>query len=154
VESDRLPKPIFTPSTKAESGHDENISFEEMSQLIGPKDAASLRDLSVGTYEAAAEHARTRGIIICDTKFEWGRLGSEIILADEVLTPDSSRFWPAESYKPGQSQPSYDKQFVRDYLETCTWDKTPPPPALPQEVIAKTRLKYVEAYERLTGRKF
>lgn len=154
VESDRLPQPIFTPSTKAEAGHDENISFSRMAEIVGANVASHLRDASIRTYETAASHALSRGIILSDTKFEWGRLGEDIILADEVLTPDSSRFWPAESYRPGKPQPSFDKQFVRDYLETCSWDKTPPPPALPKDVIANTRLKYVEAYERLTGKKF
>ena len=154
TESAKLPEPIFTPATKAESGHDENISFGQMVEIVGSDVAEHLRDASIRTYLRAAEHARSCGIILSDTKFEWGRLADEIILADEVLTPDSSRFWPAESYEPGRSQPSFDKQFVRDYLEGCDWDKTPPAPALPDEVVAKTRLKYIEAYERLTGQKF
>lgn len=154
TESAKLPEPIFTPATKAESGHDENISFEQMVEVVGSDVAEYLRDASKQTYLKASEHARSRGIILADTKFEWGRFGDEIILADEILTPDSSRFWPAESYEPGRSQPSFDKQFVRDYLETCDWDKTPPAPALPDEVVAKTRQKYIEAYERLTGEKF
>ena len=153
-ESDRLPQPIFTPSTKAEAGHDENISMERAKETIGADAAEYLRERSVAVYQAASEHARSRGVIIADTKFEWGRLGDRIILADEVLTPDSSRFWPAESYRPGRPQPSFDKQFVRDFLETCSWDKTPPAPTLPADVIVRTREKYVEAYERLTGRKF
>ena len=154
TESARLPQPIFTPSTKAESGHDENISFAHMADLIGPDVARRLRDASLDVYHTAADHARSRGIILSDTKFEWGRLDGDIILADEVLTPDSSRFWPAESYQAGRSQPSFDKQFVRDYLETCSWDKTPPAPPLPPDVIARTRAKYIEAYERLTGETF
>jgi phosphoribosylaminoimidazole-succinocarboxamide synthase len=150
-ESDRLPEPIFTPSTKAESGHDENISFEKACDVIGKESATRLRDLTLAIYKKAAAHAESRGIIICDTKFEFGMLGNEIILVDEVLTPDSSRFWPKELYKPGQSQPSFDKQFVRDYLETLKWDKTPPAPELPADIVKKTSEKYLEALKRLTG---
>lgn len=153
-ESDRLPEPIFTPATKAESGHDENISFEQMIEIVGRQVSEELRRRSLAVYVRGAEHAAARGIIIADTKFEWGRAPhGEIILIDEVLTPDSSRFWPADRYAPGGPQPSFDKQFVRDWLETTGWDKNSPPPALPEEVVAKTRGKYVEAYERLTERK-
>jgi phosphoribosylaminoimidazole-succinocarboxamide synthase len=152
-ESDELPEPIFTPATKATTGHDENISFEEMAKLVDPQDARQLRDLSLGVYKKAAAYARTKGIIIADTKFEFGRTAAGITLADEVLTPDSSRFWPVDQYKPGSSQPSFDKQYVRDYLEEIRWNKQPPAPALPPEVARRTSGKYVEAYERLTGRK-
>jgi len=150
TESAQLPEPIFTPATKAESGHDENISFEIMVQHVGQQLAEELRSRSLDIYRRAAEHARTRNVIIADTKFEWGRLpNGEVILIDEVLTPDSSRFWPGESYQPGRTQASYDKQFVRDWLETTTWDKNSPPPALPPEVVQRTRGKYLEALERL-----
>jgi phosphoribosylaminoimidazole-succinocarboxamide synthase len=150
-ESDRLPEPIFTPSTKAESGHDENISFAEMVKEVGQKTAEELRSRSIDVYLRAADYARTRGVIIADTKFEWGRLPSgDIILIDEVLTPDSSRFWPGDRYEPGRAQPSYDKQFVRDWLETTTWDKNSTPPELPAEVVEKTRGKYLEALQKLT----
>ncbi|HEX4131799.1 MAG TPA: phosphoribosylaminoimidazolesuccinocarboxamide synthase [Pirellulales bacterium] len=152
VESSRLPEPIFTPATKAESGHDENISFQRMADLVGRTTADELRRRSLAVYRRGAEHAERCGIIVADTKFEWGRAGGELILIDEVLTPDSSRFWPADQYAPGRSQPSYDKQFVRDWLETTGWDKNSPPPALPAEIIERTRGKYLEAYERLTGR--
>jgi phosphoribosylaminoimidazole-succinocarboxamide synthase len=151
-ESDKLPEPIFTPATKAASGHDENVSFEEMSRLAGPEISRKLRDLSLAVYQKAADYARERGIIIADTKFEFGRTPGGIVLADEVLTPDSSRFWPAESYRPGQAQDSFDKQYVRDYLEQIRWNKQPPAPALPDEVVRKTTEKYLEAYRRLTGR--
>jgi phosphoribosylaminoimidazole-succinocarboxamide synthase len=151
-ESDKLPEPIFTPATKAASGHDENISFEEMAQRAGPKLSEQLRDLSLRIYRKAAEHALARGIIIADTKFEFGRTARGLVLADEVLTPDSSRFWPADSYQPGRSQPSFDKQFVRDYLEKIRWNKRPPAPALPADVVQETSEKYMEAYRRLTGR--
>jgi phosphoribosylaminoimidazole-succinocarboxamide synthase len=154
VESAELPEPIFTPATKAETGHDENISFERMSELVGRKLAEELRRRSLAVFERGVEFARERGIIIADTKFEFGRVGDELLLIDEVLTPDSSRFWPAQHYAPGRGQPSFDKQFVRDWLNTTTWDKNSPPPALPDDVIVKTRAKYVEAFERLTGRKF
>ncbi len=151
-ESDQLGEPIFTPSTKAESGHDENVSFEVMAKAVGDFTANALRDQSIDVYRRASEYARSRGVIIADTKFEWGKLpGGEIILIDEVLTPDSSRFWPADQYQPGRSQPSYDKQFVRDWLESTTWDKNSPPPELPAEVVARTRAKYLEALEKLTG---
>ena len=154
VNSSKLPEPIFTPSTKAEIGdHDENISFERCAQLIGDEDAAALRDLSLKVYTTARDHAADRGIIIADTKFEFGRLNGQIILADEVLTPDSSRFWPGDEYEPGRDQPSFDKQFVRDWL-TANWDKQGNPPRLPQEVIEKTSQKYVQAYEKITGRTF
>jgi len=154
-ESDRLPGPIFTPATKEESGHDINISIEKMSELVGRDLAEKLRRLSLDVYDRGAAVARSRGIIIADTKFEWGRLsGGDIILIDEVLTPDSSRFWPADGYKPGGSQPSFDKQFVRDWLEQSGWDKNSPPPPLPADVVERTRAKYVEAYERLSGKKF
>ena len=151
-ESDKLPEPIFTPATKAVSGHDENISFDEMVKIVGRENSEKLRDLTLGIYKKAADYAATRGIIIADTKFEFGVTAKGIILADEVLTPDSSRFWPADHYKPGGAQPSYDKQYVRDYLESIKWDKKPPAPGLPQEVQANTSAKYVEAYRLLTGR--
>ena len=150
-ESSELPEPIFTPSTKAEAGHDENISFEEAAKIVGGSTAEKLRDDSLRIYKQARDYARGRGIIIADTKFEFGLADGKILLIDEVLTPDSSRFWPADQYQPGRGQPSFDKQFVRDYLETLDWDKKPPAPTLPAEVIAKTRDKYLEAYERLTG---
>jgi phosphoribosylaminoimidazole-succinocarboxamide synthase len=153
-ESAKLSEPIFTPATKAESGHDENISFETMASNVGRARAEELRGRSLQVYRQGAEYAASRGIIIADTKFEWGEVGGQLILIDEVLTPDSSRFWPADQYKPGHGQPSFDKQFVRDWLEASTWDKNSPPPPLPAEVVAKTREKYIEAYERLTGRKF
>jgi len=152
-DGDALPNPIFTPSTKAESGHDENISFEQTVDAVGRATADELRTKSLDVYARAADFAHGKGVIIADTKFEWGRLPTgELILIDEVLTPDSSRFWPADSYRPGQAQPSFDKQFVRDWLETTAWDKNSPPPELPAEVVAKTRQKYLEAVERLTGR--
>jgi phosphoribosylaminoimidazole-succinocarboxamide synthase len=152
-ESDQLPEPIFTPSTKAVSGHDENISLEQAAKIIGRENAEQLRDLSIAVYKKAADYARGKGIIIADTKFEFGRTDAGIILADEVLTPDSSRFWPADKYRPGQSQESFDKQYVRDYLEEIRWNKQPPAPVLPPEVARKTSEKYVEAYRQLTGRK-
>lgn len=150
-ESDRLPEPIFTPSTKATTGHDENITFEETVSRIGRPLAERLRDLSLTIYQRAAEHASARGIVIADTKFEFGLLGNELIWIDEALTPDSSRFWPASQYSPGKSQPSFDKQYVRDYLEQIGWNKQPPAPALPPDVIEATRQKYREAYQRITG---
>ena len=150
-ESSELPASIFTPATKAVTGHDENIPFERAAEIVGPEIAAQARDLSLKLYGFARDYARQRGIIIADTKFEFGLFEGQLILIDEVLTPDSSRFWPAAQYAPGRSQPSYDKQFVRDYLETLAWNKTPPAPALPSEVVAKTQGKYLEAYERLTG---
>lgn len=154
AESDRLPEPIFTPATKAESGHDENISFEQMCEIVGKEVAEELRTRSLDVYRRGAVHALEKGIIIADTKFEWGRTADGIILIDEVMTPDSSRFWPRDEFKPGRGQPSFDKQFVRDWLEQSGWDKNSPPPQLPRDVVAGTRAKYVEAYERLTGRKF
>ncbi len=150
-ESDRLPEPIFTPSTKATTGHDENISFEETVSRIGRPLAERLRDTSITLYRRAAEHATARGIIIADTKFEFGLLKDELIWIDEALTPDSSRFWPADQYSPGKAQPSFDKQYVRDYLERIGWNKQPPAPALPLDVITGTRDKYREAYQRITG---
>jgi phosphoribosylaminoimidazole-succinocarboxamide synthase len=150
-ESDKLPEPIFTPSTKAASGHDENISYEQMVKLVGAGDSDTLRRLTLSVYQKAADYALTKGIIIADTKFEFGRTSAGVVLADEVLTPDSSRFWPADSYAPGGPQLSYDKQYVRDYLEEIRWDKKPPAPALPQVVQQNTSAKYVEAYRCLTG---
>jgi phosphoribosylaminoimidazole-succinocarboxamide synthase len=150
-ESDKLPQPIFTPSTKATTGHDENISFEEMVRVVGLERSEKLRDLTLKIYSKAADYARTKGIIIADTKFEFGITSKGITLADEVLTPDSSRFWPADKYQPGRAQDSYDKQYVRDYLEEIHWNKQPPAPALPPEVARKTSEKYVEAYHQLTG---
>ena len=150
-----LPEPLFTPATKAETGHDENISFDEACRVIGREAATTLRDRSLAIYRKAAEYARGRGILIADTKFEWGEADGRIILVDEVLTPDSSRFWPADSYEPGHDQPSFDKQFLRNWLDTLSWWKrTPPGPELPEDIVAKTRAKYVEAYERLTGNRF
>jgi phosphoribosylaminoimidazole-succinocarboxamide synthase len=151
-ESDELPEPIFTPATKAEEGHDENISEQRMRELLGDTDTTFLRDTSLRLYNEAREYARTRGIIIADTKFEFGRdANGQIILIDEALTPDSSRFWPLSEYVPGRSQPSFDKQFVRDYLETLDWDKQPPAPAIPAEVAEATTTRYLEAYQLLTG---
>jgi phosphoribosylaminoimidazole-succinocarboxamide synthase len=151
TESARLPVPIFTPSTKAKEGlHDENISFEKTVDLIGRESAENIRDISIRIYEESAAYARSRGIIIADTKFEFGLLNDELILIDELLTPDSSRFWPARGYKPGKSQPSYDKQFVRDWLIKSGWDKNPPAPELPPEIVKKTAKKYAEALKRLT----
>lgn len=154
-ESAKLPEPIFTPATKAEQGeHDENISFERMVEIVGKDLAEELRQRSIDIYNRGVEFAATKGIIIADTKFEFGRVEDEVILIDEVLTPDSSRFWPADQYAPGKSQPSFDKQFVRDWLTSTDWDKNSPPPALPDDIVAKTRDKYIEAYERLTGETF
>jgi phosphoribosylaminoimidazole-succinocarboxamide synthase len=152
TESAELPEPIFTPSTKAEAGHDENISFDEAKKIVGEDLASQARDLSLKIYRAGRDYARQRGIIIADTKFEFGLSDGKLILIDEVMTPDSSRFWPADQYQPGKGQPSFDKQFVRDYLETLDWNKTPPGPTLPDEVVSKTTAKYLEAYERLTGK--
>ena len=152
-DSSWLPEPIFTPATKAETGHDENISFEQACDVTGREIAEKARDLSLKIYSFAADYALKRGIIIADTKFEFGLYNGSLILIDEVLTPDSSRFWPADQYQPGKAQPSFDKQFVRDYLETLSWDKQPPAPALPQSVVARTTEKYLEAYEKLTGQK-
>jgi len=153
-ESELLPDVIFTPATKAESGHDENISFEQMSALVGVEQAQELQRFSLDVYSKAADFARSKGIIIADTKFEFGIIDDRVILIDEVLTPDSSRFWPADLYAPGGPQPSYDKQYVRDWLETTSWDKNSPPPPLPEEVVVRTRDKYIDAYERLTGLTF
>jgi phosphoribosylaminoimidazole-succinocarboxamide synthase len=152
-ESSELPEPVFTPATKAETGHDENISFSEAARIVGADVAEQARRASLKIYNFARDYARNRGIIIADTKFEFGLMDGQLLLIDEVLTPDSSRFWPADLYQPGRSQPSYDKQFVRDYLETLDWNKMPPAPALPPDVVAKTEAKYLEAYERLTGGK-
>jgi len=151
-ESDRLPEPIFTPATKAAKGHDENISFEEAVALIGKERAAQARDVSLEIYRRAAAYAEPRGILLADTKFEFGILNDELMWIDEALTPDSSRFWPAAQYQPGGPQPSFDKQFVRDYLESIRWPKTPPGPELPQQVVEATRAKYREAYRILTGK--
>lgn len=151
-ESDKLAEPIFTPSTKADEGHDQNVSVGIIENLIGKDTTKRLKDLSIAVYERASEYALTKGIIIADTKFEFGILDEEIILIDEVLTPDSSRFWPSSGYEPGRPQASFDKQFVRDYLETLDWGKTAPAPRLPSEIIDKTSSKYLDAYKRLTGR--
>jgi phosphoribosylaminoimidazole-succinocarboxamide synthase len=152
-QSQQLPEPIFTPSTKEESGHDQNISFDEMTRITGKETAEELERRSLDVYRRGAAYARERGIILADTKFEWGRLpGGELILIDEVLTPDSSRFWPADQYRPGGNPPSFDKQFVRDWLETTAWDKNSPPPPLPAEVVERTRDKYLEALTRLRGK--
>ncbi len=155
-ESDRLPEPIFTPATKAVEGHDENIDFERAAELVGDRALTErVRDVSLAVYQHAADHARERGIILADTKFEFG-LDSEgrLTLGDEVCTPDSSRFWPADQYEPGRTQPSFDKQFVRDWASSTGWDRNPPAPAIPDEVVARTREKYIEAYERITGESF
>ncbi len=151
-ESDRLPEPIFTPATKAQTGHDENISFDDVCASIGIPLAERLRALTLDIYNKAAAYALTRGIIIADTKFEFGFVGDQLVLADEVMTPDSSRFWPLETYNPGGAQPSYDKQYVRDYLESIHWNKQPPAPALPDDVAARTSEKYKQAYRVLAGR--
>jgi len=151
-ESDALPEPIFTPATKAQTGHDENISFERMASLVGHDLSVRLRDLTLKIYQQAVDYARPRGIILADTKFEFGLIGGQITLADEVLTPDSSRFWPVETCTPGGPQPSYDKQYVRDYLESIHWNKQPPAPALPEDVARRTGEKYKDAYRALTGR--
>jgi len=154
-QSSKLPEPIFTPATKAETGHDENISFEQMVKDVGSETASILRDRSIDIYSRAAAYAHEKGIILADTKFEWGKLKSgEIILIDEALTPDSSRFWDEKSYATGISPPSFDKQFIRDWLETTTWDKNSPPPEMPQSTIAQTRLRYLEAFKILTGKDF
>ena len=152
-ESEAFPEPLFTPSTKAVSGHDENIPFSRMCEIVGAEAASHLRDLTLRTYKKAAAYARQRGIIIADTKFEFGRTAKGITLADEVLTPDSSRFWPADKYAPGRSQESFDKQYVRDYLEQIRWNKQPPAPALPSDVANRTSEKYLDAYFQITGRK-
>ncbi len=153
-ESERLPEPIFTPATKEEQGHDINISFEEMAARVGQSLANQLRERSLQIYQRGAEYALSKGILIADTKFEFGQVGDELILIDEVLTPDSSRFWPASEYAPGRSPSSFDKQFVRDWLEQASWDKNSPPPALPDDVVRRTRQKYIDAYECLTGEAF
>ena len=152
AQADKLPEPIFTPATKAESGHDENISFDRAAEIAGGERAQTLRTNSLAVYEKVAAYARERGIIVSDTKFEWGIRDGRVILIDEVMTPDSSRFWPADQYAPGRSQPSFDKQFVRDYLLSTDWDRESPPPPLPEDVVSKTTEKYLQAYERLTGR--
>jgi len=152
-ESSRLPEPLFTPSTKATSGHDENIPYSKVIDLVGRETAGQVRDLSLAVYRKACEHAESRGILIADTKFEFGIDGDGVVLADEVLTPDSSRFWPKETYRPGGPQPSLDKQFVRDYLESIRWDKSPPAPRLPDEIVEGTRRRYLDIFELLTGRK-
>jgi phosphoribosylaminoimidazole-succinocarboxamide synthase len=155
-ESDQLPEPIFTPSTKADVGHDEAIDFERAAELIGDRDLAErLRDASIAVYQHAAAHARARGIILADTKFEFGLdADGRLTLGDEACTPDSSRFWPADGYEPGQGQPSFDKQIVRDWASSTGWDKRPPAPEIPEDVVARTRAKYIEAYERITGNAF
>ena len=153
-ESEALPEPIFTPATKATSGHDENISYAQAAEVVGHAWAERLRDTTLALYAAARDHARAQGILLADTKFEFGVIDGELILVDEVLTPDSSRFWPADGYEPGHPQPSFDKQYVRDWLSAQPWDKTPPAPALPDDVVANTRERYVTAYERLSERSF
>ena len=152
LESAELEEPLFTPSTKADEGHDENISFEKAVEIVGLETAEKVRELSLKIYTEARNYARERGIIIADTKFEFGELDGEVILIDEVLTPDSSRFWPLDEYEPGRGQFSFDKQYVRDYLETLDWDKTPPGPTLPEEIVERSQSRYLEAYERLTGK--
>ena len=153
LEGSRLPEPVFTPATKSQGGvHDENIPFASMEALVGAADAAELRRLTLDLYRRAAAHAESRGLILADTKFEFGRTGDGMILADEVLTPDSSRFWDAAAWKPGGAQASFDKQFVRDFLESIHWNKQAPAPALPEEVVERTQAKYIEAFRRLTGR--
>ncbi len=155
VEADRLADPVFTPATKAEEGeHDENVSFEVMADALGSELAGQLRDLSLALYQTGAEYAAERGIILADTKFEFGLLDGKVVLADEVLTPDSSRYWPADQWAPGATPPSFDKQYVRDYATSTGWDRNPPAPALPDDVVAATRARYIEAYERLTGLSF
>jgi phosphoribosylaminoimidazole-succinocarboxamide synthase len=154
IESDRLPEPIFTPATKAAEGHDENISLDRAAELVGEGLAQRLKELTLGLYEFAAAVALERGIIVADTKFEFGFAGGDLILVDEVLTPDSSRFWPADRYEPGGAQPSFDKQYVRDWLDASGWDHEPPAPQLPPEVVGQTAVRYREAYERITGEPF
>lgn len=153
LESDKFPEPLFTPSTKADLGdHDENISLQQMMEIVGDEKAKEIADICMALYKKASDYARSRGIIIADTKFELGELDGRLILIDEVLTPDSSRFWPVDRYESGKSQPSFDKQFLRDYLSTLNWDKTPPPPPLPEEIIEKTKMRYKEAVQRITGK--
>ncbi|MGH2557287.1 MAG: phosphoribosylaminoimidazolesuccinocarboxamide synthase, partial [Actinomycetota bacterium] len=154
AESDHLPEPIFTPATKAETGHDQNISLDEAAEIVGRGLAEKLREVTLALYHFAAAHALARGIILADTKFEFGFADGELILCDEVLTPDSSRFWPADRYEPGRAQPSFDKQYVRDWLDNSGWDHEPPTPNLPAEVIEQTAARYREAYERVTGEPF
>ncbi len=154
LEADRLPEPIFTPATKAESGHDINISFEEMAEIVGREEATALRDASLALFERGSRWAEERGIILSDTKFEFGLVDGQLRVVDEILTPDSSRFWPADEYEPGHAQPSFDKQYVRDWLDTTDWDKQSPPPKLPDDVVEGTRRRYVEAYERISGQRF
>ncbi|HXY71899.1 MAG TPA: phosphoribosylaminoimidazolesuccinocarboxamide synthase [Actinomycetota bacterium] len=154
VESERLPEPIFTPTTKAATGHDEPLTFDETAELIGKGLAEKIKELTLSLYEFGAAHARERGIILADTKFEFGFAVGEVILIDEVLTPDSSRFWPTDSYEPGHGQPSFDKQYVRDWLDESGWDHEPPPPELPEDVVGQTAARYREAYERITGESF
>lgn len=153
-QCEQLPEPIFTPATKEDRGHDINVTFERMCEIVGSETADRLRQLSLEVYQRGAAHARERGILIADTKFEWGWCDGELILIDEVLTPDSSRFWPADLYEPGHSQPSFDKQYVREWLSGTDWDKNSPPPQLPDEVVRNTRSKYIEAFEQLSGREF
>jgi phosphoribosylaminoimidazole-succinocarboxamide synthase len=153
-QCDRLPEPIFTPATKEQTGHDININFERMVEIVGRETAEQLRQRSIAIYQQGAQAAAERGILIADTKFEWGWFDGELILIDEVLTPDSSRFWPADQYSPGKSQPSFDKQFVRDWLTSAGWDKNSPPPSLPADIVTKTRERYVAAYEQLTQQPF
>lgn len=153
-QCDRLPEPIFTPATKAETGHDVNVSFDTMANVIGTQTASRLRDLTLEVFQRGSQWAESRGIIIADTKLEWGWWNDQLILIDEVLTPDSSRFWPREHYQPGKSQPSFDKQFVREWLMASDWDRNSPPPSLPTDIVAQTRQRYIDAYELLTGEKF
>ncbi|AEY64699.1 phosphoribosylaminoimidazolesuccinocarboxamide synthase [Clostridium sp. BNL1100] len=153
-QADKLPEPIFTPSTKESEGHDINVSFEELCEKIGTEMAQKLKDASLKLYEKASQHAESKGLILADTKFEFGMLDGELVVGDEMFTPDSSRFWAMDEYQPGRAQKSFDKQYLREYLESITWDKQPPAPELPQEVIRKTEEKYIEAYERITGKKF
>jgi phosphoribosylaminoimidazole-succinocarboxamide synthase len=153
-QCDRLPEPIFTPATKAEAGHDENVSFEIMAAAIGSELAGELRSKTLQVYQRGTDLARDRGIIIADTKLEWGWYQDRILLIDEVLTPDSSRFWPASDWSPGRSQASFDKQFVREYLMSTSWDRNSPPPELPEKIVSQTRDRYIEAYERITQRSF
>lgn len=152
-QADKLPEPIFTPSTKAAEGHDENVSFEVLKDKIGTELAEKLKNVSISLYNKASKYAESKGLILADTKFEFGELDGELIVADEMFTPDSSRYWAMDEYEPGRAQKSFDKQFLRDYLESVKWNKTPPAPALPQDVIRNTEMKYVEAYERITGKK-